>query len=80
MQNLLNEIARKHLGIDTLEVRNSDDLDFHDLSVVALQEALVSAYLAGSTDGAKAMKIVADKSTTPCTSVLRPMETNLRFD
>ncbi len=41
------EIAKKHFGIDTLEVRNRDSLDFHDVSVQAIHNALVAAFAAG---------------------------------
>jgi hypothetical protein len=40
-------IARKFLGLDTLEERRSDSLDFHDLSVVGIRRALEAAYKAG---------------------------------
>lgn len=43
----LSEIAREHLGIPTLDTRNSDSLDFHDVSVWAVQAALKAAYDAG---------------------------------
>jgi len=35
------------LGIDTLEARHSDSLDFHSLSVWAIEAALLAAYEAG---------------------------------
>jgi hypothetical protein len=41
------EIARRHLGIKTLDERKSDGLDFYDLSVWQVQEALRAAYRAG---------------------------------
>ena len=44
----LAEIARTHLGVETLETRNRDALDFHDLSVAALRDALLAAYQAGA--------------------------------
>ena len=44
---LLTEIAKKHLNIETLETRNSDNLDFHDVAVWSLKEALQEAYEAG---------------------------------
>jgi hypothetical protein len=47
----LAEIAQKYLDIDTLETQNSDSLDFHDLSVANLKEALEEAYLAGKRAG-----------------------------
>jgi len=49
---LLTPIGQQHLGIDTLETRHSDDLDFHDLAVWSLREALQAAYLAGLAQGA----------------------------
>lgn len=45
------DIARCHLEIDTLETRNSDALDFHDLAVWSIREALVAAFNAGRTAG-----------------------------
>ena len=44
---LLTRIAQEHLFIDTLETRNSDSLDFHDVSVWGVKEALIAAYQAG---------------------------------
>jgi hypothetical protein len=46
-QNLIDAIARTKLGIDTLETRNSDRLDFHDLSVASIKAALEAAFTAG---------------------------------
>jgi len=43
----LSEIAREHLGIPTLEARQSDSLDFHDVSVWAVHGALTAAFNAG---------------------------------
>jgi hypothetical protein len=43
----IESIARRILKIGTLETRNSDALDFHDLAVWAIQEALDAAYEAG---------------------------------
>ena len=44
---LLMEIAAKHFHIDTLEIRNSDGLDFHDVSVWSIRAALEAAFAAG---------------------------------
>ncbi|MDP1669538.1 DUF6900 domain-containing protein [Phaeovulum sp.] len=53
---LLLEIARTHFpSIETLETRNSDGLDFHDVAVWAIRSALEAAYEAGRVAGAKAM-------------------------
>lgn len=43
----LQEIAKKHLGIPTLDARHSDELDFYDLSVWSILAALEEAYSAG---------------------------------
>ena len=40
-------IARNVLDIETLETRKSDRLDFHEVSVWSLKEALEAAYRAG---------------------------------
>lgn len=44
----LASIAAKHLNVQTLETRNSDDLDFHDdIPVWGIRKALEAAYRAG---------------------------------
>ena len=50
----LASIARRHLRMVTLESRNSDYLDFYDLSVWQLRDALAAAYKAGFEAGEKA--------------------------
>jgi hypothetical protein len=47
MEAEIARIARKILGVETLETRRSDDLDFYDLSVWQIEEALKAAYAAG---------------------------------
>ncbi len=47
MQNIIEQIAKKKLGINTLEIRNSDSLDFHDLGVASIRDALETAFKAG---------------------------------
>ena len=49
---LLAGIARRELRVPTLDVRNSDSLDFHEVCVTALLHALRRAYRAGR-DAAK---------------------------
>jgi hypothetical protein len=44
---ILTAIAQKHLGIETLEMRHRDSLDFHDVGVNCLLEALAAAFDAG---------------------------------
>lgn len=41
------EIAERILNLETLEARNSDRLDFHELGVWEIKEALEAAYEAG---------------------------------
>lgn len=51
---LLLAIASKHFhGVETLETRNSDRLDFHDVAVWAMRAALTDAYAAGLAAAAK---------------------------
>ena len=51
---LLTQIAQEHLFIETLETRKSDSLDFHDVSVWGVKEALIAAYQAGLAAAQKA--------------------------
>ena len=44
---LLLEIAATHFHIGTLETRNSDGLDFHDVAVWSIRAALEAAFAAG---------------------------------
>ncbi len=52
----LEEIAVKHLYIDTLVERGSDSLDFYEVSVMGLKRALTAAYAAGYYDAIKPFK------------------------
>ena len=45
------ERVRKTLGIETFETRNRDALDFHEVSVRALREAVQIAFSAGYDAG-----------------------------
>ncbi len=44
---LFTLIAQQHLNIETLVTRNSDSLDFHDVAVWSVKDALQAAYEAG---------------------------------
>jgi hypothetical protein len=48
---LLQRIAAEHLFVETLETRNSDRLDFYDVSVWGIRQALIDAYEAGRLAG-----------------------------
>ena len=43
----LEQIAKEHLFIETLETQNSDRLDFQDVSVWGVKAALQAAFEAG---------------------------------
>lgn len=47
MEKEIEKIAAEILGLETLEARNMDSLDFSDQSVWQLKEALEAAYVAG---------------------------------
>jgi len=49
----LEAIAIEHLGVETLELRRNDSLDFNEVSVVGICRALAAAYLAGANSGAR---------------------------
>ncbi|MBI5121327.1 MAG: hypothetical protein HZA67_10000 [Rhodospirillales bacterium] len=50
---IIREIASKILGLETLEARKRDSLDFHDLSDWSIKEALEAAFEAGLVAGRK---------------------------
>jgi hypothetical protein len=52
--SLLEEIALKHFFVQTLQTQNSDRLDFHDVSVWAMDSALKAAFEAGVQAGVEA--------------------------
>ena len=56
IQTILTLIAHKHLGIETLETRKSDGLDFHDSAVWCIRDALEAAFKAGVELGASMPK------------------------
>jgi hypothetical protein len=48
MDAIIAEIAATILNIETLETRNRDSLDFHDVAVWQIKKALEAAYQAGN--------------------------------
>lgn len=48
MNNTIETIAKEHLQLETLETRYADRLDFHDLAVWQIRDALQAAYDAGA--------------------------------
>lgn len=51
LEQQLTEIAQATLGIESLEQQFSDRLDFHDLPVWYLRDALEAAFNAGLEQG-----------------------------
>ena len=45
--SVLEQIARQHFFVETLQTRHSDRLDFHEVSVWAMESALQAAFAAG---------------------------------
>jgi len=52
----VERIGKQTLGLPTMKTRNSDGLDFHDLSVWQIREALNQAYDDGYDAGSDAAK------------------------
>ena len=53
---ILAQIAKDELCLETLETRKSDSLDFHDCAVWSIKAALEAAYEAGQQSTAKGGK------------------------
>ena len=53
MKNTVENIAKRYLRLDTLEPRNSDQLDFKEQAVWNIKLALEEAYRAGEIAGLK---------------------------
>ena len=47
MRKTIEKIAKKHLWIDTLDIRGLDSLDFHEVAVWSIEKALTEAYREG---------------------------------
>jgi hypothetical protein len=47
MTRTIEQIAAETLNLETLETRNSDSLDFHDVAVWQIRAALEAAFEAG---------------------------------
>jgi hypothetical protein len=56
---MIAQIARDYLGFKTLETRTSDDLDFREVAVWKVKDALEAAWKAGVTEGWKASQFEA---------------------
>jgi hypothetical protein len=47
LEALMLDIAKRHFFVETLDTRNSDGLDFHDVAVWSIRAALNEAYSTG---------------------------------
>ena len=56
MNEVLADIAKRVLNIETLETRKMDSLDFHDVAVWEIKKALEAAYRAGAASVTKPKK------------------------
>ena len=63
----LDHIAQTILGLETLDTRNSDRLDFHDVADWDIKAALQAAFEAGQQAGEKPRQ-------TPQKRVAKPAE------
>ena len=61
---LFTDIAREHLGIATLETRHRDSLDFHDVSVWGVKNALSHAYQAGVNASSENPRLIEKQLTS----------------
>ena len=66
----LDHIAQTILGLETLDTRNSDRLDFHDVAVWNIKAALQAAFEAGQ----EASKAGKKPRQTPQKRVAKPAE------
>jgi hypothetical protein len=46
-EDIFTQIAQQHLNIETLMERKSDSLDFHEVAVWSVRDALEAAYEVG---------------------------------
>lgn len=75
LDSILAGIARDHLGIPTLETRRSDGLDFHDVAVWGIRDALKDAYDAGArASGHRATELVVVLEYVRATLKLRHLD------
>ncbi|MDD3028828.1 MAG: hypothetical protein PHS57_00900 [Alphaproteobacteria bacterium] len=63
---LLETIAKQQLDIETLKTRNSDSLDFHEVSVWSLRSALLCVFEAGRSEGKTKKRFVETGKAGTC--------------
>ncbi|HYW37378.1 MAG TPA: hypothetical protein VE957_04630 [Terriglobales bacterium] len=60
MKKTLDRIAREILRLETLETRRRDRLDFHDLAVWQIKDALQAAYKAGAESTSRERRLTRE--------------------
>ena len=73
---IILNIAKENFNIKTLEVRNRDSLDFHDVSVVSIKNALEQSYQAGIKSTEPDNSYHGDKFITPKIYAIEQAEKN----
>jgi hypothetical protein len=58
MAQAILAIVKKEMGLDTLETRNSDSLDFHEFCVATIKDAMIAAYKAGAESRNEEIKMI----------------------
>lgn len=72
---IFTAIARDHLFIETLETRRSDSLDFHNVAVWAVRDALAAAYEAGHEKATRDLVQSANtKASLATPEILAPLD------
>ena len=72
---LILEIATRHFFVETLETRNSDQLDFHDVAVWAMRAALEDAFEAGRIAAAPDLHRIATEQAAEIGRLREALET-----
>ena len=62
---LFEAIAREHLFVETLQTRDWDRLDFHEVAVWGIRSALQAAYEAGQNASQRAAKSTRSPTAKP---------------
>jgi hypothetical protein len=60
MKKAIDRIAREILRLETLETRRRDRLDFHDLPIWQIRDALEAAYAAGAKGTPRERKLTRE--------------------
>jgi len=60
LDQILTAIASDRLSIDTLKTRHSDRLDFHNVAVWSVRDALAAAYQAGHEQASRDLARLRD--------------------